>query len=89
MKLLKWKNLKSIDFVGLSEVNKDWRCCGSYDNSIWGATKRWMEHRRVQVGNNTWAPRDQFRQTGETASLAFGDFVFRISDQECDDCKLG
>ena len=92
IKMEKLKELRrdyDIDFIGLSEVNKDWRCCGSYDNSIWGATKRWTEHRRVQVGNNTWAPRDQFRQTGGTASLAFGDLVFRISGQGCDDRKLG
>ena len=92
IKMEKLKELRrdyDIDYVGLSEVNKDWRCCGSYDKSIWGATKRWTEHRRIQVGNNTWAPRDQFRQTGGTASMAFGDVVFRISDQGCDERKLG
>ena len=42
IKMEKLKELRrdyDIDFVGLSEANKDLRCCGSYDKSIWGATK--------------------------------------------------
>ena len=35
-----------IDFVGLSEVNEDWRAV-KYEDSIWGATMGWQEHKRI------------------------------------------
>ena len=77
-----------VDYIGLSELNKDWRNF-SYDTSIYGATSGWTEHNRVQVGNNTHRQRGGDKMTGGTASLAFGDMVFRISKQGNDIRNLG
>ena len=79
----------NVDLVGLAEVNRDWRKI-SYENTIWGATTGWREHRRIQVSQNTTKPCSN-RNTliGGTAMMAFDDLVFRISGQESDPRKLG
>ena len=77
-----------IDILALSEVNKDWRTI-DYDNSIWGATSSWTEHRRVQVSYNTSATAIKEYQPGGTAMVMFGELTFRISFQSCDPRGLG
>ena len=78
-----------IDITSLSEVNKDWRKV-PYDNTIWGATAGWAEHRRVQVSHNkSISPGDSEYQVGGTAMLMLGDINFRISAQGEDSRKMG
>ena len=72
----------------MSEINKDWRTL-NYENSIWGATSSWQEHRRVQVSHNTSAPILKEYQPGGTAMVLFGESTFRISHQSCDSRGLG
>ena len=92
MKTEKLKKLvltHDIDFVSLVEVNKDWRKV-SHDNSIWGATESWCKNRRVQVSQNLTKPtRKSDWLVGGTASVAFNELVFRISEQGQDYRKLG
>ena len=92
LKLEKLKKLiltHDFDLVGLTEVNKDWRKV-SQDNTIWGATSGWREHRRIQVAQNvTKPPSNSDLLIGGTAMMAFDDFVFKISKQENDSRKLG
>ena len=87
----KLKNLilcQEFDIVALSEVNKDWRKI-NYDNSIWGATQSWHEHRRIQVSYNTTAPASKQFQPGGTAMMITGELTFRISSQGGDHRRLG
>lgn len=91
LKMEKLKNLilsQDFDIVALSELNKDWRKI-TYDNSIWGVTQSWHEHRRIQVSYNTTRPTYKQFQPGGTAMLTFGDITFRISFQGCDNRRLG
>ena len=92
---LKMERLKKLllkhkfDYVGLTEVNKDWRRM-EHDKTIWGATTSWREHRRVQVAQNTTKPSSRSDLLiGGVATMAFDDLVFRISAQESDFRKLG
>ena len=87
----KLKNLilsQEFDMVALSELNKDWRTI-NYDNSIWGATQSWHEHRRIQVSYNTTTPTCKQFQPGGTAMMTFGELTFRISYEGCDQRRLG
>ena len=77
-----------IDLTALTEVNKDWRKV-PYDNSIWGATSSWREHRRVQVSYNTSTISRSKYQVGGTAMLMLGDITFRLSKQAQDPRHLG
>ena len=77
-----------VDLLALSEVNKDWRKL-DYDNSIWGATSSWKEHRRIQVSYNTSTPAKKEYQPGGTAMVMFGELTFRISFQSYDPRGLG
>ena len=80
---------QNVDITCLTEVNKDWRTI-AYDNTIWGATTGWREHRRVQVAHNrTVAPGDSEFQVGGSAMLMLGDVTFRISAQGADSRNLG
>ena len=79
----------NIDLVGLTEVNKDWRKI-SYPNTIWGATSGWKEQRRIQVAQNVTKPAQESEHlVGGVAIAAFGDLVYRISDQGTDERNLG
>ena len=77
-----------IDIVCLSEINKDWRMV-SYENSIWGATQSWQEHRRIQISHNTSSPTQRVYQPGGTAMMILGELTFRISFQGSDPRRLG
>ena len=92
LKMEKLKKLileQNVDITCLTEVNKDWRTI-AYDNTIWGATIGWREHRRVQVAHNrTVAPGDSEFQVGGSAMLMLGDVTFRISAQGADSRNLG
>lgn len=66
---------KSIDIVGLAEVNKDWWCVTT-ENAVWAATESWRKHRRVQVVNNTMFPSQQERHIGGTLMMAFDEVCF-------------
>ena len=91
LKMEKLKNLScnwAVDLMCLTETNKDWRK-SKYENTIWGATETWREHRRVQISQNTQQKSTTNRQIGGTATVAFDDLVFRISEQGCDTRKLG
>ena len=79
----------NVDLVSLTEVNKDWRKI-EYQNTIWGATAGWKSNRRIQVAQNTTKPaQDTDHLVGGVATAAFGDLVFRISEQGADERKLG
>ena len=72
----------------MTEVNKDRRNV-EYENSIWKATSLWEQNVRVNVAQNTSQPKQQTdHQVGGTATIAFNDFLFRISDQGVDERKL-
>jgi hypothetical protein len=91
VKIEKLKRLiidKSIDIVGLAEVNKDWRCVDT-EHTVWKATERWREHRRVQVGHNTSRPAQRERQIGGTLMMAFDEVCFRVSKRGVDRRGLG
>ena len=77
-----------IDIVSLSEINKDWRMV-NYENSIWGATQSWQEHRRIQTSNNTSSPTHRAYQPGGTAMMILGELTFKISLQGSDPRRLG
>ena len=87
LKMEKLKKLildHNIDLVGLTEVNKDWRKI-NYPNTIWGATSGWKEQRRIQVAQNLTKPAQESEHlVGGVAIAAFGDLVYRISDQGTD-----
>ena len=92
---LKMERLKKLlinhrfDYVGLTEVNKDWWKI-EHENTIWGATTGWRQYRRVQVAQNT--TKDSSNSDlliGGVATMAFYNLVFRISRQESDFRKLG
>ena len=78
-----------FDFVGLCEVNKEWRRV-KQDYTIWNATANWKRSRRVQVSqNSTRPPRNSEFLVGGNASIAFDDLTPRICDQGEDFRKLG
>ena len=79
---------KQIDIVGLTEVNKDWRCVPT-ENTVWAATAPWRETRKIQVSNNTTGTRDREHQIGGTITMAFDEISHRISDRGQDDRGLG
>ena len=79
---------QDIDIVALSEINKDWRKI-NYDNSIWGATQSWHEHRRIQVSYNSTSPAKKEFQPGGTAMMITGELTFKISHQGSDHRNLG
>ena len=74
--------------MGLTEVNKDWRRV-EQQHTIWNATARWGENRRVEAANNINKPSEAEFQVGGTAIVAFDDFVFGITKQGSDSRKLG
>ena len=77
----------NIDYVALSELNKNWSKV-STPNTIWSATAGWRQHRRLQVSYNKHFPTTTERLTGGTASMSFDDMVFRISKQNNDDVAI-
>ena len=92
LKMEKLKKLvidHNVDLISLTEVNKDWRKI-DYQNTIWGATTSWKSNRRIQVAQNKTKPAQNTEHlVGGVATAAFGDLVFRISDQGEDERKLG
>ena len=91
LKMEKLKKLilsQDFDIIALSEINKDWRKI-NYDNSIWGATQSWHEHRRIQVSYNNTSPALKEYQPGGTAMMIMGELTFRISFQGGDHRRLG
>ncbi len=68
---------QDFDIIAFSEINKDWRKI-NYDNSIWGATQSWHEHRRIQVSYNNTSPALKEYQPGGTAMMIMGELTFRI-----------
>jgi len=70
---------KSIDIIGLAEVNKDCRCVDT-EHTVWKATESWREHRRVQVGHNTSFPAQRERQIGGMLMMAYDKVCFRVSN---------
>jgi len=91
VKIEKLKRLilgKSIDLVGLAEVNKDWRCVDT-EHIVWKATESWREHRRVQVGHNSSFPAQRERQIGGTLMMAFDKVCFWVSKRGVDHRGLG
>ena len=87
-KLKKLILTNDFDIIALTEINKDWRKI-SYENSIWGATQPWQEHRRIQVSHNTSSPASRVYQPGGTAMMMLGELTFRISHQGDDPRQLG
>ena len=77
-----------INIVGLTEVNKDWRKVPN-ENTIWNGTAGWKENRRIQIFQNYHYPSKSEFLVGGTASIIFGEAVFRISDQGADKRNLG
>ena len=77
-----------VDLAALTEINKDWRTV-QYENTIWGATTNWSEHRRVQASYNITEPACTRYQVGGTAMILLGDLTFRLSHQNADFRKLG
>ena len=51
-KIIKTIKDHDIIFVGLAEVNKDWRKL----HIIWGATSGWSENRIIQIAQNSTKP---------------------------------
>jgi len=87
-KLKKFVIDKQVDIVGLTEVNKDWRCVPT-ENTVWAATAPWRETRKIQVSHNTTSPRNREHQIGGTVMMAFDEVSHRISDRGQDDRGLG
>ena len=81
-------NEYKIDVVCLTDVNKDWREVDQ-QHSIWNATSRWREFRRIHVSNNTTKKTSGEFQVGGTAMIGFDDIGYRISKQGSDDRNLG
>ena len=92
VKMEKLKKLlidNNFDFVGMTEINKDWRRL-PYSESIWGATETWFENRKIQISQNSNTPRESTGCLyGGTASMSMGDLVFRVSSQGQDSRHLG
>jgi hypothetical protein len=91
IKLEKLKKLllqNNFSYAGITEVNKDWRKI-PHNHSIWGATTNWAEHRRIQVSQNVHSIAEKEHLVGGTATIAFGDMVFRIYKQGQDFRNLG
>ena len=66
---------KQVDFVGLSEVNKDWRRVDT-ENTVWAATVGWTEARRIQTSNNKTLPPQAEFQVGGTLSMYFNELSY-------------
>ena len=77
-----------VDLTALTEINKDWRNI-QYEETIWGATATWREHRRVQASYNVTEQPCKRHQVGGTAMILLGDLTFRLSHQSVDFRKLG
>ena len=92
LKMEKLKKLvikQEFDFVGLCEVNKDWRRVQQSKN-IWSATENWKSNRRIQTSqNSTKPPKKSDFLVGGTVSLAFDELVPRICEQGEDFRRLG
>ena len=87
-KLKKLLLLNTFDLAGLTEINKDWRKI-PHNHSIWGATEGWANNRRIQVSQNIHTLAENEHLVGGTATIAFGDMVYRIFKQGQDDRNLG
>ena len=91
LKMEKLKRLiikESVDYAALTETNKNWSAVPQ-EHSIWNGTQGWRQHRRAQVSWNKTIRSTEERLIGGTASLAFDDLVFRISQQSNDIRNLG
>jgi len=77
-----------VDFVGLTEVNKDWRRVDT-DNTVWAATSGRTEAWRIQTSNNKTLPPQAEFHVGGTLSMYFNELSYRISARGCDDWNLG
>ena len=77
-----------VDLAALTEINKDWRTV-QYEDTIWGATTTWSEHRRIQASYNVTEQACKRYQVGGTAMMLLGDLTFRLSHQSADFRKLG
>ena len=63
-----------FNYVGLTEVNKDWRRI-EHENTILGATTGCRQHRRVQVAQNTTKASSQSELLiGGVAMMLFDNF---------------
>jgi len=79
---------KQVDFVGLTEVNKDWRRVDT-ENTVWAATAGWTEARRIHTSHNKTLPPQAEFQVGGTLSMCFNELSYRISARGSDDRNLG
>ena len=87
-KLKKFIIEKQVDIVGLTEVNKDWRCVPT-DNTVWAATAPWRETRKIQTSNNTTGQMNREHQIGGTITMAFDEVSYHVSDRNQDERGLG
>jgi len=89
-KLKKFIIEKQVDIVGLTEVNKDWRCVPT-ENTVWAATAPWRETQKIQVSNYTTSQQNREHQIeiGGTISMAFDEVLHRISERGQDIRGLG
>ena len=78
----------NFDYAALTELNKNWSKVPT-NNNMWSATKDWREHRRIQASFNQHFPTPTEKLIGGTASMAFDEMVFRISEQSSDARGLG
>jgi len=78
----------TVDFLGLAEVNKDWRKV-PHEESLWTLTDGWFEHRRLSTSINSQVPPTRKVQTGGTALLAINKVAYSIIAQDIDPRKLG
>jgi len=77
-----------VDFVGLAEVNKDWRKVPQQE-SLWALTDGWFEHRRLVTSINLQIKPTRVTQTGGTALLAINKIAYSIRSVAEDPRKLG
>ena len=86
-KLKKFIVEKQVDIVGLTEVNKDWRCVPT-ENTVWVATELRKETRKIQVSNNTTGQLNREHQIGGTITMVFDEVLDCISNRNHSLCTL-
>jgi Endonuclease/Exonuclease/phosphatase family. len=78
----------SIDIVGFSEVNKDWRAIPQQD-TMWQVTDGWFEYRMIQTSINHKVAAMSATQYGGTLMMAMNHLAYSIIIAEDDERKLG
>jgi hypothetical protein len=78
----------NIDFVGLSEVNKDWRLVPQQE-SMWSLTEGWFEYRRLATSINSCVPPTRPIQYGGTLLLAMNMVAHAVVSIDEDPTRMG